>query len=189
MSSFGTRLALSSILLGISEITVAATMSCPGAVKISHSQDYLVNLRSVIESDCLQDLSKNEELLSKAFATPDVRVTYRDSEKINYTVTIWKNDGGDKKSLVINITLHTGAIGNKKMIVDAYIPESTAIAHDAFLNLWTVTRQPSLRSLHLPPNLNSYRYTLLGRHPGMVAITTNENNLLTYLSYEEKYWR
>ena len=185
VSSFLVRFALSLTLLGIAEIDAAAA-NCGDFVDISHSEDYLVNLRSVIESDCLQDASKIEKVLSTAFSTDDIRLTYRDDRKVNYSVNITPDKSGRTKNIAIKIALRTDGTGETKVFIDAYFPETASITHHAFLEKWPVTSQPSLRSPHLPPNLSTFRYTLSGRHPGVVAVTTNEKNLLTSLSYEEK---
>lgn len=184
MSSFWARLAFSFTLLGISE-SAMASMNC-GAEGISRDEDYLMNLRSVIESDCLQDFAENDKVLREVFATNDVRVTYLGRGKINYAINVGQDNVRSKVKPLIKIALRTDAAGGKKMSIDAYFPEGVAITHEAFLDKWTVTRQPSLRSPHLPANLHSYRYTLSGRHPGAVAITTNGNSLLTYLGFEER---
>lgn len=185
MCSFLARFALSLTLLGMSEINAVAA-NCGGFINISRSEDYLVNLRSIIDSDCLQDVSNIEKVLSTAFFTDDILVTYRDDHKINFSVNISPKINSGKKNIVIKIALHTDPAGDRKAFIDAYFPEPASISHDAFLGKWAVTRQPSLRSPSLPPNLSTFRYTLSGRHPGVVAVTTNEKNFLTYLSYEEK---
>ena len=185
MCSFLARFALSLTLLGMSEINAVAA-NCGEFINITRSEDYLVNLRSVIDSDCLQDVSNIEKVLSTAFFTDDILVTYRDDQKINYSVNISTQKSSSKKNVVIKIALHTDPAGKRRALIDAYFTEPASITHDAFLEKWAVTRQPSLRSPSLPPNLSTFRYILSGRHPGVVAVTTNEKNLLTYLSYEEK---